>query len=255
MSQTTDHAHLRAAVDGGGLHLLNTTIIPAGQDGRWEVATISNDLAAHLFRYVCGFGLFPEVHIGHQATAEIAGELLGGCRIEPDRTPWKGDGLGLALQLKGRIPEGKILSRDDMDLIGYDWRVFYRLAEDGLPVDAYRPGAQTAVERQCLCNVIAAMGTELRFVRRGESRTRAHAFYTVHLGDQDITWKAVRVLADPLNRTGRDAEGGYSGSGQRGHQLMVWVGDKGESEALATCAQQIAVAMGLPAETFGWRVE
>lgn len=111
---------------GGGLHLLNTTIVPAGASGVWAIEDVNTEWAKHVVAHACHWSMFPYSHIGHQATATIAGELLA-VGVEVDRTPWDGRGLGLALQLNGRPEEGKVLSREEMETLGYSWRILYRI--------------------------------------------------------------------------------------------------------------------------------
>lgn len=99
--------------------LLNTSILPAGQD-RVSVATgIGRDLARGL---VAAIGT--QSHIGHSATADVATALLG-VPVHMDRAPWVPESAPVALvvQLRGRPPEGAILSIEEMERIGYDLRI------------------------------------------------------------------------------------------------------------------------------------
>lgn len=107
---------------GAHLHVLNTTIVPPGADGTWIVEEVSQEYARRLVQARDGI-VFS--HVGHQATADAATEVLG-VSVRLDRTPWDGKGLGVALQLKGRLPEGKILNREDLEKMGYTLRVLYR---------------------------------------------------------------------------------------------------------------------------------
>lgn len=52
-------------------------------------------------------------HIGHQATADLLSELLGE-EIPMSREQWDGSGIGIAFQLMERLPEGKVLSYEEM---------------------------------------------------------------------------------------------------------------------------------------------
>lgn len=99
--------------------LLNTSILPAGQD-RVAVATaISRNVARGL---VASLGT--QSHIGHSATADVATALLG-VPVAMDRTPWQPETAPVALvvQLRGRPPEGAILSVQQMEEIGHDLRL------------------------------------------------------------------------------------------------------------------------------------
>jgi hypothetical protein len=58
----------------------------------------------------------------------MASELLEQ-PIPMDRTPWDGDGVAFAIQLNGRLPEGQILSRPELEALGYSLRVMVRAEE------------------------------------------------------------------------------------------------------------------------------
>lgn len=112
----------------GPIHLLNTTIVPPGADGTWIVEVVDASFVNHCISTLAHAGQMDFIvsHIGHEATAAVASELLRQ-KIDMDRTPWDGAGLAFALQLHGRPPEGKILSREEMDAVGYSWRVLFRV--------------------------------------------------------------------------------------------------------------------------------
>ena len=66
----------------GDLHLLNTTIIPAGADGLYRATTITLDEARHLFAAGVnagdeGWGHYPQSHVGHESTAALMTTALG----------------------------------------------------------------------------------------------------------------------------------------------------------------------------------
>lgn len=116
----------------GGQHWLNTSIIPPGADGTWQVQTVTTGDVWHLGYaatqlYHEGQGQIIQSHIGHQATADLAQRLLGS-KIGMNRMPWDGSGLGIALQLLGRPKEGQILTLAEMESAGYVWRLIYRTA-------------------------------------------------------------------------------------------------------------------------------
>lgn len=105
------------------LHLLNTSIIPAGAGGvRVTVYPIDQQAVRSLLAN------YPwQSHIGHEATAHIASALTGQA-IPMDRTPLTLPASGesrlcVVLQLRGRPPEGRILTSTEMEAIGYDWRL------------------------------------------------------------------------------------------------------------------------------------
>jgi hypothetical protein len=119
----------------GPIHLLNTTIVPPGADGTWTVESVDTSFVDHCISVLAHAGQidFIASHIGHEATAQVASELLRQ-KIDVDRTPWNGDGLAFALQMNRRPPEGKILTREEMEEIGYSWRVLFRVEKANLTV-------------------------------------------------------------------------------------------------------------------------
>lgn len=67
--------------------------------------------------------------VGHQSTADILTELLG-VPVPVNRIEYSqrvGD-AALIFKLKGRPPEGKILSRDEIEAIGYEFGLLVREA-------------------------------------------------------------------------------------------------------------------------------
>lgn len=115
---------------GAEVHLLNTTIVPPGADGLWRVVEVDISYIMHILSWLGHSGAwgFLHSHIGHESTAQIATELLRQ-RVDVDRRPWDGAGIGTAIQLKGRPEEGKILSREEVEAIGYTLRLVFRAEE------------------------------------------------------------------------------------------------------------------------------
>jgi hypothetical protein len=117
----------------GGLHLLNASVIPVGCNGLWNVHDITPDEARRLHSWAIhtgplsgdgwGSGVFS--HIGHSGTAEAI-SLLHGTKVDVNRSPWDGNGLGLAFTLKARQREGEILTLERVMEVGFVWRVIYR---------------------------------------------------------------------------------------------------------------------------------
>lgn len=67
-------------------------------------------------------------YVGHEATAQALSELLG-VEVSVNRemyTQEVGD-RALVFKLRGRLPEGKILSREELELIGYDLGLLVRV--------------------------------------------------------------------------------------------------------------------------------
>lgn len=65
-------------------------------------------------------------HVGHESTARIVSTLLG-VDVPFDRAPFAG-GMALCFKLNGRPPEGRILTVEEIEAIGYTWRVLSPLA-------------------------------------------------------------------------------------------------------------------------------
>ena len=107
------------------LVLLNTTI--ATTDGTFRISELSLDEARKLAQ--ANIGNF-ENGIGHKATAETLGALLG-IQIEAERVE-VAQVVGqkaIVLKMKGRIPEGKILNKEEMEEMGYSLKLMEKLSD------------------------------------------------------------------------------------------------------------------------------
>ncbi len=102
------------------LGILNTAIITA--PGRYEMHTISVDSAQALV-----FQMSWVSAIGHEATAQILSEILQ-ITIPVNRIAYvqQPRERAIVFKLRGRPEEGKILSREEIDPIGYDLYVLTR---------------------------------------------------------------------------------------------------------------------------------
>lgn len=162
------------------IHLLNTSILPSGGAVRaLRVPTDARTAASLLAHY-------PSVsHIGHESTAAILSALVG--RTVPmDRTPLmltEGEAtVCVVFQLRGRAPEGVILSAAEVEAIGYDlyllimepvagirWSsgsylgVFARLPD----VDRYAGGAAVDEVRDGVLGLLPETGDTLHVTARG----------------------------------------------------------------------------------------
>jgi len=109
------------------LALLNTSILTAFGTYRYE--PISLDEAKLLIRKYNQSDKKIESAIGHQPTAELLEALLDvpipKNRIEFHQTL---DDLALVFKLKRRPPEGTVLTRDEMEEIGYEFGLLTRIA-------------------------------------------------------------------------------------------------------------------------------
>jgi len=108
------------------LVLLNTSIITAY--GSYEYNPITPDEAKALVREFRENGKIIESAVGHESTADLLSALLDypvpASRIEFNQTI---DSIALVFKLKQRPPEGKILNRDEIEAIGYDFGMLTRI--------------------------------------------------------------------------------------------------------------------------------
>ena len=109
------------------LTLLNTSILTSFGTYTYEPLTLEEARAL-----VNGFqreGKSIQSVIGHQTTAELLSALLGIAvavnRIEYLQTV---EDAVLIFKLKGRPPEGKVLSREELEEMGYEFGLLQRVA-------------------------------------------------------------------------------------------------------------------------------
>lgn len=107
----------------GPMALLNTTI--ATNDGVFQVETISLDRAKRLMsQHINVYGVGVDSAIGHESTAQVMTELLGfDVPVNRQQFQQQPGQLALVFKLKGRPPEGKILSSDEIEAIGYEFKL------------------------------------------------------------------------------------------------------------------------------------
>ncbi len=108
----------------GPLTLLNTSIVTG--EGVHSLRKISLDEARALVTAAPALNSA----VGHQATAEIMTTLLG-VDVPVNRQAYasKAGDTALVFKLNGRPPEGKILTLDEMNSIGFEFFVMCHLAE------------------------------------------------------------------------------------------------------------------------------
>jgi hypothetical protein len=107
------------------LGILSTAIVTT--DGLYRLKTISLTEAQELAQnYQRLDGL--DSAVGHASTAEILARLLG-VEIPVNRQQFeqKTEQVALVFKIKGRIPEGQILSEEQIESIGYDLKILERL--------------------------------------------------------------------------------------------------------------------------------
>ena len=109
------------------LVLLNTSIITAY--GSYEYKPITLDDARALVREFRHSGKIIESAVGHQSTADLLGVLLD-LQVPVNRMEVKQslDDIALVFKLGRRAPEGKILDRDEIESIGYEFGLLTRIA-------------------------------------------------------------------------------------------------------------------------------
>ena len=118
------------------LYLLNTTVIPCGSDGIWDVKTLALGSARALLAHSSPATVYTSA-VGHESTACIMAELLG-VQVPVDRIqvePKVGDML-LCFKLKQRAPEGVILNRLEIEALGYEWVLMTYHGGIGAALDA-----------------------------------------------------------------------------------------------------------------------
>jgi len=66
--------------------------------------------------------------VGHGSTAAVFSELTGE-NVPVNRIQYKQEfsDLCIVLKMKGRPPEGKVLNREEMEKIGYEFGILYQL--------------------------------------------------------------------------------------------------------------------------------
>lgn len=102
--------------------LLNTSIITA--DGEYSLQGISLEKAREI---VAGVAL--DSAIGHESTAQIMSELLGvDVPVNRQMFAQQVRQIALVFKLNGRAPEGVILNREQIEEIGYSFKLLTRTA-------------------------------------------------------------------------------------------------------------------------------
>jgi len=109
------------------LTLLNTSILTSF--GTYTYEPLSLEEARALVSEFQREGKSIQSAIGHQTTADLLSALLGIAvavkRIEYRQTI---EDIALIFKLKGRPPEGKVLSREELEEMGYEFGLLQRVA-------------------------------------------------------------------------------------------------------------------------------
>lgn len=108
------------------LILLNTSILTSF--GTYTYKPLTLEEARALVSEFQREGKSIQSAIGHQATAELLSSLLG-IAVAANRVEYRqtvGD-AALIFKLKGRPPEGKVLSREELEEMGYEFGLLTRI--------------------------------------------------------------------------------------------------------------------------------
>lgn len=107
------------------LALLNTSILTA--DGTFVLRTITLEEARELVSAAPGL----DSAIGHESTAQIMTELLGiSVPVNRQMFVQQPGQQALVFKLNGRPPEGTILSREDIERIGYKFQLLTMMDDE-----------------------------------------------------------------------------------------------------------------------------
>jgi hypothetical protein len=107
------------------LAILNTTIVTT--DGYYRMNEITLEEAKNIIKtYNYDNNILSA--IGHQSTADILTELLD-VKIETNRILFQQEAgqKALCFKLNGRPPEGQILSKEELEEIGYTFKLLEKL--------------------------------------------------------------------------------------------------------------------------------
>ena len=110
--------------------LLNTSILTSYGTFSYQPMSLERvKERINSFDFVGGEPLPVLSAIGHQSTADILSELLE-IPVEVNRINYRQelDDLAIVFKLKGRPLEGAILSREEIEAIGYEFGFLTRLA-------------------------------------------------------------------------------------------------------------------------------
>jgi hypothetical protein len=109
------------------LVLLNTSILTVFGSFTYEPVSLAE--ARKLVREFQEEGKLIQSAIGHEATADVIARDLQ-CEVPVNREQFKQstEDVALIFKLKKRPPEGKILTRQEIEAIGYEFGLLLRTA-------------------------------------------------------------------------------------------------------------------------------
>lgn len=124
--------------------LLNTTIATAFP----AVFSLSAPISAEQARALVA-GRETDSAIGHEATAAAMSAILGfTVPVNRSAGTQKPGQQALVLKLRGRLPEGVVLTREQLDAIGYDLLIMTRVDHSGPEAQAMALGEARRREAQ-----------------------------------------------------------------------------------------------------------
>lgn len=108
------------------LYLTNTTIIPNDGIYSCETATLEEVKIALLVAEQESMAVVSA--IGHESTAKIMSDILGiDVPVNRIAIEMEDEDYMIALKLKQRPPEGKVLSKEEIEEIGYEFKIIERI--------------------------------------------------------------------------------------------------------------------------------
>lgn len=165
------------------LELLNTSILTS--EGTYKMEPISLAAAQVLYHSalvveayghayaesngIASHSVGVESAIGHQATADILSQLLNANTVEAEQVPVLMNRIAFAqaegqqalvFKIRGRVPEGTVLTREQIDELGFDFFLLKRLSGtflDTIPDPWGSPADRLIVEKKVM-NVPIPLG-------------------------------------------------------------------------------------------------
>jgi hypothetical protein len=110
------------------LYFLNAPIVTSDGFYNWRKSSLPE--VSHLLDEQISMGTQIVSAIGHQATAEILSRLLNHpIPVNRIQIHMKRKDIAIVFKLKQRIEEGKVLSRDEIEKIGYEFGILTHYGE------------------------------------------------------------------------------------------------------------------------------
>ena len=178
------------------LYLMNSTVVPHGADGTWQMATVSADRAAVIAAEAAIRGQLVSA-VGHQSSADAMTAVLD-IPVQMNRItvhPEPGDQF-LCLRLLSRAPEGVILDREQLEAIGYSWAL---LSYESAPVPPPAvPVQEIMADIRAAAEACRSCADEASWILESAANAAApsEAFLIIHNAipfDSDSGWEVDRL--------------------------------------------------------------